>query len=157
MRRYVLAALIALTAPLASQAQEDRYEGYYHPPITSKEVFDREINNPPPASREIRIAFVTEITRAQLAAPEAPQYVLFAKGTDADKLFLVATEDDVFRTLYRARAVLAQLTSNSRGTEFFQKNGLATVATFFDLLKMLDFEVLTISDGVEWAHQIEFR
>jgi hypothetical protein len=46
------------------------------------------------------------------------------------------------------------LTAQSRLSKFFQENTLAEHATFFDLLKMLGFEQLTVSDGDDFAHQI---
>ncbi len=136
---------------------EDPREGYYYPPITSEEVFVRSINAPPPASRPIRVGFVTEITKAQLAAPESPRFVIFSKGAEAQHLIIVGLDDDVFKTLYRARAVMAQLTSNARGTAFFRKNNLDVVATWYDLAKMLGFEDIVISDGQNWSHRVSLN
>ncbi len=149
-----LAVVAVLTLPAMA---EDTRAGYYYPAITSEETFSRSINNPPPANRAIRTAFMTEITKAQLAAPEAPQFSIFAKGSAADHMIIVALDDEIFRTLYRARAVLAQLTSNARGTEFFKSNDLQFVATWFDLAKMLGFKDIVISDGDVWAHRISIE
>ena len=63
----------------------------------------------------------------------------------------------MFRTIYRARAVLAQLTSNARGTDFFIDNGIEAHATWFDLAKLLGFEDLVISDGAAWSHRVVFE
>lgn len=142
---------------LALPALADDRSGYYYPEITSTEVFDRALNNPPPANRAVRANFITEVTRAQLAAPEDPRFAIFAKGTEAEHMVIVALNDEVFRTLYRARAVMAQLSSNARGTEFFRKNNLHVVATWYDLAKMLGFEDIVISDGVTWSHRVELR
>lgn len=148
--------IFLMTAMLfAVQAHaDDKRVGYYYPPITSEETFTRSINNPPPANRDIRTAFITEVTKAQYAAPEAPEYAIFAKGSEVDHMIIVALDDDVFRTLFRARAVMAQLSSNARGTDFFRKNNLQFVATWFDLAKMLGFKDIVISDGVNWTHKI---
>lgn len=146
-----LAVLIAITAPAKA---EDIREGYYYPAVTSEETFVRSLGNTPPANRAVRANFITEITKAQLDAPEAPQYVIFAKGKTAEHMIILALEDDVFRTLYRARAVMAQLTSNARNTDFFKANNLQFVATWFDLAKILGFEDIVISDGVTWSHRI---
>lgn len=145
-------AMFAATAALAS----DRYAGYYYPQITSSENFNRVIRETPPSSKEVRVDFVTGLTLAQLAAPESPRFVFFAKGDDAKHLTVVALDDDVFSTLYRARAVLAQMTSNMRQNEFFHQENLQFVATFYDLLQIMDFDTLVISDGETWAHQITF-
>lgn len=148
----VLTALFAATTGVAS----DRYAGYYYPEITSTEEFSRVIRDSSAANKEVRVDFVTSLTAAQLAAPESPRFVFFAKGDDAKHLTVVALDDDVFSTLYRARAVLAQMTSNMRNNEFFRQQNLQFVATFYDFLQLMDFETLVISDGETWAHQITF-
>ncbi len=160
MLRVVFAALLAFVAcASAARAQEgeDRQEGYYYPPVTSTEIFARDRPIAPEADRAVRVTFVTQITKAMLDAPDTPPYVLFAKGAEAEKLILIGLDDEMFKTLYRARAVLAQLTSNARGTEFFVRSEQQTTATFFDLLVLLGFESLTVSDGETWAHRIVFE
>ncbi len=102
----------------------------------------------------MRINFITEVTKAQLAAPETPRFAVFAKGDDAEHMIIIALDDEIFRTLYRARAVLAQLTSNARGTKFFVDANLQFTATWFDLAKMLGFHDIVISDGGTWSHRI---
>ena len=152
MRLPLLALLLALTATWATASDQ---ENYYYPTITSEETFARDLTDtPPPANRPVRIAFMTQITKAQLAAPETPRFAIFAKGGEAEHMIIVALDDDVFKTLYRARAVLAQLTSNARGTDFFIKNGIADKATWFDLAKLLGFRDIVISDGETWSHRI---
>lgn len=154
-----LFALVAVTSQATAQPAEtsSRYEGYYHPPITSSEVFARPRADAPAANRAVRVTFVTQLTKAMLDAPDTPPYVLFAKGGEADTLFLIGLDDQMFKTLYRARAVLAQLTSNARGTEFFVRSEQQTTATFFDLLVLLGFKRLVVSDGEVWAHQVTFE
>lgn len=144
----VLAALVALPAG-AEQA------GYYYPEIGSEEVFKRTIAPVPQTpAREVRAGFITEITAAQLEAPDNPRFVIFAKGAEAEHMIIVALDDEIFRTLFRARAILAQLTSNARRTDFFREVGIETTATWFDLAKMLGFEDIVISDGQSWSHRI---
>ena len=135
-------------------AGEDDRAGYYYPPITSEEAFVRELVPTPPADRAVRTNFVTEVTKAQLAAPETPRFAVFAKGEEAEHMIIVALDDQVFRTLYRARALLAQLTANARGTKFFVESNLQFTATWFDLAKMLGFRDIVISDGATWSHRI---
>lgn len=152
-----LLALIAtfLFASVPAYAQE-RYEGYYYPEVTSTEDFTRVIRQAPDSSKGVRVEFVTNLTVAQLAAPESPRFVFFAKGADAKHLTVIALDDDVFSTLFRARAVLAQMTSNMRNNDFFRAQELQFVATFFDLLQLMEFDTLVISDGETWAHQVNF-
>ena len=42
-------------------------------------------------------------------------------------------------------------------TPFFQQYTLADQATFLDLLKLLGFKQVTVSDGDKFAHQIEIK
>lgn len=155
MRAKVLAALLALTAAPAAAYSER--EDYYYPPVRSYEVFDRTIAPAPEADRGVRIAFVTQVTQQQLAAPSAPRYAVFAKGDAADEMIITALDDAVFATLFRARAVMAQLSAPARTTEFFVKNRLSAQATFYDMLKVLGFDSLTLTDGRSWSHRVEFR
>ena len=92
-----------------------------------------------------------------LSNPYPPDFAVFAKGEQAEKLLIVAMRDGVIDSIYRARALLAMLTSVSRATPLFQDYGVAEVFTFFDLLKILGFAQLTISDGDDFAHQVLIR
>lgn len=154
----MIRAIVFLVALLLSSAviADDRYAGYYYPQITSTETFSRLIREAPPADKSVRVDFITGLTAAQLAAPANPRFVFFAKGDDARTLIMIALDDDVFSTLYRARAVLAQMTSNMRKNDFFIKQNLQHVATFYDFLQFLDFDTLVISDGETWAHEVTF-
>ncbi len=157
--------LIAVGAAPMAWAQDDAeaeekkpsHEGYYYPAITSKEVYVARARQNPDVARQSRIRFVTELTALQSRAAYAPQYAVFAKGSDAQKLIIVALNDDVFGSLYRARGVLAQLTAFSRRTPFFIENNVDDIFTFFDLLRYLGFERLTISDGKSFSHQVDFE
>lgn len=149
-------AALLLAAPLrAEEVPGDRHEGYYYPPVTSSERFERALG-PRSATREDRIGLALTITKAQVDAPDPPRFAVFTKGASAEKLIIVALDDTIFRTLYRARGQMAQLTANVRGTPFFQKAGLGFDITFYDLLWMMNFDTLTITDGVSWSHQVTF-
>ncbi len=136
---------------------QDRYVGYYYPPITSEESFERVVRSIPRAGREVRVDFVNVLTTAQLTSPKPLRFVFFAKGQDADKLILTALDDDVFSTLFRARAVMAQMTVSVRKGGFFRSQDLQTVATFYDMLQLLQFDTLVITDGETWSHKVDFK
>jgi len=156
MTRLFALILTLMAVSVTTAAASDRYAGYYYPEITSTEEFSRVIREAPQSSKGVRVEFVTNLTVAQLAAPESPRFVFFAKGDDAKHLTVVALDDDVFSTLYRARAVLAQMTSNMRNNDFFRQQNLQFVATFFDLLQFMEFDTMVISDGETWAHEVTF-
>ena len=145
---------IALAGPMAAQ---DRYVGYYYPEVTSEETFDRVVRASRGAGKAVRIDFVNVLTSAQLDAPESPRFVFFAKGENSGTLILTALDDDVFATLYRARAIMAQMTVAVRQGGFFQQEELQYVATFYDLLQLMQFDELVISDGRTWTHKVTFQ
>ncbi|MEM7506413.1 MAG: hypothetical protein AAF415_06685 [Pseudomonadota bacterium] len=159
MRRIALTLMTAIAfGGYASLSHAASKENYYYPPINSEEVFERKITDQaPPSDRNVRVNFMTQITKAQLAAPETPRFAIFAKGKNAQNMIIIALDDEVFRTIFRARGVLAQLTSNARGTDFFINSGIATHATWFDLAKLLGFEDIVISDGQLWSHRVMLK
>ena len=146
-------AMLTLFAASSAKAEDPR-EGYYYPPVTSTETFSRIIGGAPPATRSVRSAFINEVTKAQLSAPESPRFVIFAKGGEAEHMIIIALDDEIFRTPFRARALLAQLTANARTGSFFNKSNLRFLATWFDLAKMLGFQDIVISDGATWSHRV---
>ncbi|MEM7544755.1 MAG: hypothetical protein AAF367_04395 [Pseudomonadota bacterium] len=153
----ILAPIAILAWLFMTEAQaDDRYVDYYYPPITSEESFNRQLAAAPAAPAAVRTNFVTAITKAQLEAPESPRFVIFEKGANAEKLIIVALDDQVFKTLFRARALLAQITSNMRGTDFFRQQNLHLEGTLYDMLKIMQFESLVISDGEAWSHMVTF-
>ncbi|MDF2233280.1 hypothetical protein P2H44_12025 [Albimonas sp. CAU 1670] len=148
---------LALAPGVASPAAADSQEGYYYPPVTSEEEFDREMIDGPTADPLTRETFVTMITTAQLAAPENPRFAIFAKGDGSRRLIMVGLDDGSFKTLYRARAILAQMTYSLRNSPFFKDQGIEATATLFDVLQLMDFESLTITDGETWSHRVYFK
>ena len=143
---------------LPAQAQTDvRHAGYYYPEPATTEVYEARAFTLPEASRKVRIAFVTGITNEQNKAPYPPTAAMFAKGSEAEKLIIVALDDGRIDTIYRARAVFAQMTAVARLLPVFTEIGVDDVYTFFDLVKMLGFEQITVSNGREFAHQIFIR
>ena len=154
MFRILTIILCLIAMPLAAQ---DKYEGYYYPPISTTEVFDRVVRAPGVANKAVRVDFLTQLTKAQLAAPEAPQYAFFAKGEGSTQMIVVGLDDQTFKTLFRARGVMAQMTANVRSSPIFQGQNLQFLATFYDLLQILEFDSLVLSDGENWAHKVEFK
>ena len=89
-----------------------------------------------------------------LKNPYSPQFAIFAKGTEAEKLIIVSLNANTYNTLYRMRGLLAMLTAVARSTPLFKENAVQTYFTFFDLAKMLGFKIITVSDGLDFAHRI---
>jgi hypothetical protein len=149
------AALAAATAAAAAQ-DKDRHAGYYYPPATVTEWFEAEATTVSGATRVRRIGLITIITNKALAASYAPPYVMFVKGADAEKLIIIGM-GDYLANVYQARALLAQLTQQARLTEIFKEVDPEARLTFLDLLKMLGFEQVTVSDGKSYTLQISIK
>ncbi len=149
--------VVLLAGTAGGAAAEDRHEGFYYPELTSSEDYQARAFTMAEASRKSRIAFVTGITNEQNKAPYPPQAAIFAKGSDAEKLIIVALEDGRIDTIYRARAIFAQMTAVARLLPVFSELGVEDYFTFFDLAKMLGFQQITISNGREFAHQVVIK
>lgn len=156
MKQWYGVAAILLLALLAGATAwaEDRHSGYYYPEPGTTEVYEARAGTLPQAGRTLRIAFVTGITNQNAAHPYPPQAVIFAKGDEAQKLIIVALVDGRIDTLFRARAIFANMTAAARVLPAFQEMGVQDHFTFFDLAKMLGFEQITISNGRDFAHQV---
>ncbi len=152
---FILAVFWVLAAGggVVSATAGERHAGYYYPEDVTVEYYKSRARTLDGAGRRRRIGFVTALTGEQLSQPYPPNYVLFAKGEKAEKLILVALNDNAFSTLYQARALLALLTARARASQLFREYAVDDVFTFIDLLKLLGFRQLTVSDGVSFAHR----
>ena len=150
------AAKPAAAAP-ATPPGEDRYIGYYYPKPTSTEVFESQMQTIATMDRPQRIQFVTVVSQGTIQAAYRVPYAVFAKGDKADKMIIVGMQAGELNTVYRMRALLANLTTMSRLSPFFQEKTVAEDATFFDLLKLLGFQSVTITDGEKTTHQVTIK
>ena len=155
-RGTLLAVWAALAVVVGSGAgwAADRHAGYYYPEPQTRETYTARSRALEEADRALRIGFVTGITQQLMRQPYPPTAAIFAKGGEAQKLVIVALEDGRIDTIYRARAVFANLTAVSRGMPIMQELGVQDWFTFFDLARMLGFAQITISNGREFAHQV---
>ncbi len=151
-RAVCVAVLLGLTPGVGNAG--DRHAGYYYPEPQTREVYKARASTLPEASRRSRIAFVTGLTNRMLKNAYAPEFAIFAKGAEAEKLIIVSLRGSAYNTLYRMRGLLAILTAVARSTPLFQGESVQAYLTFFDLAKMLGFEIITVSDGREFAHRI---
>ena len=141
----------------ANPPGEDRYIGYYYPKPTSTEVFESQMQTIPSMDRAQRIQFVTVVSQGTIQAAYRVPYAVFAKGEKGDKMIIVGLQSGELNTIYRMRALLANMTTMSRLSPFFQEKTVAEDATFFDLLKLLGFQSLTITDGEKITHQVTIK
>jgi len=134
----------------------DRHAGYYYPEPSSTENYVARSRTLVGTDKKRRLGFVTLMTNRMIAGRYAPPYAVFAKGDRSEKLIIVGMGDYV-SSLYQARALLAMLTAQARTTPIFKEFGVEEVFTFFDLLHMLGFEQVTVTDGRTFAHQVTIK
>lgn len=137
-----------------SGGEPSGHEGYYYPkPQTVEHIVSSTITLPE-SDKVRRQAFVIGMTKQLLDGKYAPSFAVFAKGNQSEKLIIVGMVDGQLNTIYRARALLAELTAVARSTPFFQQNTQPEESTFFDFMKLLGFRQITITDGRAFAHQV---
>ena len=154
LRGRVWALALALLLAGAPLGAADRHSGYYYPEPQSAETYRARAETFADSDRKRRIFFVTELTNQMMTNPYPPPFAIFAKGEHAQKLIITALYDDGYNTLYRMRGLLAILTARARATPIFQDFEVQDVFTFLDLLKLLGFEQVTVTDGEHFAHRI---
>jgi hypothetical protein len=147
----------AATKPVAAAPADDKYVGYYYPKPNSTEVYESAMKTIDGVDRAQRIQFVTVVSQGTIQSAYRVPYAVFAKGEKADKLIIVGLAPNEFGTIYRMRALLANMTTMSRMSPFFQERTVAEDATFFDLLKLLGFTSVTITDGDKLTHQVTIK
>ena len=152
-------AKAAATAPAAAPkaAGDDRYIGYYYPKPTSTETFESTLQAIAGVDRPQRIQFTTVVSQGTIQSAYRVPYAVFAKGEKADRMIIVGMQQGELNTVYRMRALLANMTTMSRLSPFFQERTVAEDATFFDLLKLLGFRELTVTDGEKVTHQVTIK
>ncbi|MBS0526485.1 MAG: molybdopterin-guanine dinucleotide biosynthesis protein A [Proteobacteria bacterium] len=147
----------APAAKPAAAATEDKYVGYYYPKPNSTEVYESAMQTIAGVDRAQRVQFVTVVSQGTIQSSYRVPYAVFVKGEKADKLIIVGLAPNEFGTIYRMRALLANMTTMSRMSPFFQERTVAEDATFFDLLKLLGFASVTITDGDKLTHQVTIK
>jgi hypothetical protein len=149
-----LPALAADTPSPATREKESGHEGYYYPKLTSHEVYKARTRVTDKADRHSRLLFISALTKDQATAGYSPRYAMFAKGDQAEKLIIVGLDEGSFSTIYRARAVMAALSSLARLTPLLKDVDLEDELTFYDVLKLLGFKEINVTDGRKFAHRI---
>lgn len=158
MRGAALALLVTLGGAAAALAEEpdakEKYEGYYYPEPQQTETYGPRVETLSKAGKAARVGFVTGMAKEAQERPYPPQTVVYEKGADSGVLIVTAVQDGVLDTIYRARAVLAGMTSRARLTPVFQevKEGREHL-TFLDLCKLLGFREVVVTDGRAFAHR----
>ena len=149
----VVSYLLLATAALAS----DSHAGRYYPEPSSSEVYTSPFPRLPSAGKRTRVGFTVGLNARQSKRGYAPTYHLFAKGSEAEKLIIVATGDGRYDTLYRMRGLLAAMTAEARLSPLFKQLASPENVNFFDLVRMTGFSQITVSDGRAFAHRVDLN
>jgi hypothetical protein len=160
LKRSLAAIMFALLLAVPALAQDDSkppHAGYYYPPGGTEEIFESKVSQLAGVNRKSRIGLVSGLTKRQLDRQYDPGYIMLAKGADAEKMIIVATQDGRFDTIYRLRALIAGLDAEARFSPLFQSSGASEFLTFLDLLKLGGFTQITISNGRDLTHTIYVR
>ena len=159
VRRGIAVATLGLATGLAWSPASfaERHAGYYYPAPSTSETYEARARTFEDSNRKRRIFFVTELTNQMMENPYPPPFAIFAKGTEAEKMIITSLYENGYNTLYRMRGLLALLTARSRSTPVFQEYEVQDIYTFLDLLKLLGFTQLTVTDGDEFAHRIYIK
>jgi hypothetical protein len=144
-------------AAATPKADDDRYVGYYYPKPTAIETYTSPMQTIAGAERAQRVQFATVVSQGTIQSAYRVPYAVFVKGEKADKMIIVGLQPGEMSTIFRARAILANMTTMSRLSPFFQERTIAEDANFFDLLKLLGFQQITISDGDKFTHQVNIK
>jgi hypothetical protein len=151
------AAKPAASAPAPMPAGEDKYVGYYYPKPATVEIFESTLQTIANVDRAQRIQFVTVMSQGTIQSNYRVPYAVFAKGEKGDRMIVVGLQSGELNTIFRMRALLANMTTQARLSPFFQERTVAEDATFFDLLKLLGFHSITITDGDKLTHQVTIK
>ena len=144
-------------AAATPKADDDKYVGYYYPKPTAVETYASPMQTIAGAERAQRVQFATVVSQGTIQSAYRVPYAVFVKGEKADKMIIVGLQPGEMSTIFRARAILANMTTMSRLSPFFQERTIAEDANFFDLLKLLGFQQITISDGDKFTHQVNIK
>ena len=135
----------------------DRHAGYYYPPITSRETYVARTQVLADSDSHRRIGLVVGLAETADQRIAGMDIASFAKGAEAEKLIMVALNRTSLASIYQARAYLAYLTATARASRIFSELDAETSYSFLDLLRLMGFERLTVSDGLSYTHQIDIE
>ncbi len=138
------AALALVTGSAAAQTAGDKYIGYYYPAPTSSESYESSLQPLPNIDKAQRVVFFTIVAQGTLQSAYRVPYAVFTKGDRSDHMIIVALQGGEMATIYRIRAVLANMTTMARLSSFFTERTVAEDANFFDHLE---------DDGLHQAHR----
>jgi len=151
----LLFTVLAFTSNVNAQASQDRYVGYYYPSPQQIELYCARVPQLADITKKRRVGFIIGVKNGMNQQPYETPYAVFAKGSQSTKLIIISKVEGYLNTVYRARALLADLSTSARTTPIFAKSKAPEELTFLDLMTILGFNSVTLSDGGSFSHQIQ--
>ena len=135
MRFLAIVFWLALI-PSVTQSADCR-SCFCYPTPQSEETYKARSRTLEEIRRRSQIDFVTGLTNRIWQKPCPPEFAIFAKEAEAEKLLIVAIKSEAYNTLFRMRGLLETLTAVARVTPLLKEAALQEFFTFFDLCEML--------------------
>ncbi len=151
---FSAAASLLLMSSVSNAQTADRYVGYYYPAPQQIEAYCARVPTLKDVNKKRRVGFIIGIKSGQKNQAYESPYSVFAKGGKSTKLIVISKQEGYLNTIYRARALLADLSISARTTPIFANSGVAENLTFLDLISTMGFESVTLSDGAAFSHQV---
>lgn len=127
--------------------------GYLYPAPNGSEVVSSivadTLETPP---FEVRVQLVTRLTQLLGARPYPPLALPATEGDDQTTLVFLDSGGLDVSTPYEARAMVAQMSAAVRNNPLFEQYGVENYARIFDLLKIVGFERVVITNGDDFAY-----
>ncbi len=89
--------------------------------------------------------------------PYPPHMSVQVLGVKGEALLITAHQNDFINSTYRAEAAMARFSSLTRTMPVFVQSGIGPYVNFTDMLAMLGFKALILSDGVAFAYQVNIQ
>jgi len=132
----------------------DRYVGYYYPIPNNVESYKARMRVLVNTSPIVRLNTIEKIKKDFRDKSFSSQFAIFAKGKFAEKMIIVSLIRDNLDTIYRARALLESMSKVIHAVPLLRKAEIEFGFNIFDLLKMLGFKQVTVSDGEKFSYQV---
>lgn len=107
-----------------------------------------------PQSGLMRQDFADYINLKTADKPYPPQVSAQLLGENGEALLITAHNNNFISTKYRARAAMARFSSITRTMPVFVENGIGPYVDFVDMLHMVGFKALILSDGNDFSYQV---
>ncbi len=159
------ALLFLLAVPAGAQGlyedeerRRDRDSGVFTPLVGRDETFEPSVEPLEGMGPEERLAFASQINELLFNRPGEFSFVAFATGRESERLVISAIRDDYVGTEFQARSFLEGLGLLTASLPALVRPGVgAPPRRLPDQARLLGFVMVTVSDGGDFAIEIELE